>query len=278
MSLLSWLFPKQKRPTPAPAGRNAPAAVPAAGASPAGAAVRAAPPVDERMQRREQLYGVVRDVMVRAGILSAGYKFKVLSLDQRGAQFLVMVDMAPEYAGEPLRGVEIETLIVQTARVRCDILVTAVYWRINPQLAMHLAQRPGRGVQPAAVVVPAPPPPPAAPPPAHAGEREQDAAPSRPAPLVRPPHPPGPGLPAAGLAPAARPAGRFDPIEADEVAAFRKALATAAASRPAGLPAEPGATTRSGPLLPRASGFEDTLMPDQEPHKADLSSTQYGSL
>ena len=48
----------------------------------------------ERMARRELLYAVVREAMVRAGVLSSSYKFKVLSLDPRGRQFLVMVDLA----------------------------------------------------------------------------------------------------------------------------------------------------------------------------------------
>ena len=256
MSLLSWLFPKAKRPEPpsrpvpsagAPGPRSASAAPPAA-------------PVDERMQRREQLYGVVRDVMVRAGVLSAGYKFKVLSLDQRGAQFLVMVDMAPEYADEPMHGAETEALIVETARVRCDILVTAVYWRINPQLGRSQS---GRGIAPGALAAPA---------------RAAVGASSRPAPLLRSAPPidaptsrPTPLVARVGAG------GRFEPIEADEVAAFKQALASAAAARPATVPGAQG--TRSGPLLPPSpSGFEDTVMPGQEGHRANLSSTQYGDL
>ena len=71
--------------------------------------------------------------------------------------------------------------------------------------------------------------------------------------------------------------GRFEPIEADEVAAFKQALASAAAARPATVPGAQG--TRSGPLLPPSpSGFEDTVMPGQEGHRANLSSTQYGDL
>ena len=68
------------------------------------------------MERRELLYTVVRDAMVRAGVLSASYKFKVLSLDQRGRQFLVMMDLAREYGGETARLSEIEALIAQTPR------------------------------------------------------------------------------------------------------------------------------------------------------------------
>ena len=54
----------------------------------------------ERMARRELLYAVVRQAMMRAGVLSSGYKFKVLSLDPRGHQFLVMIDLARTYGGD----------------------------------------------------------------------------------------------------------------------------------------------------------------------------------
>lgn len=68
-------------------------------------------------------------------------KFKVLSLDQRGRQFLVMMDLAREYGGETARLSEIEALIAQTAKTRYDILVTAVYWRINDHVAVGLPQK-----------------------------------------------------------------------------------------------------------------------------------------
>ncbi|MBP7573686.1 MAG: hypothetical protein KA777_06885, partial [Rhodoferax sp.] len=48
----------------------------------------------ERLERRELLYNVVRECMMRAGVLSASYKFKVLSLDPRGRQYLIMMDLA----------------------------------------------------------------------------------------------------------------------------------------------------------------------------------------
>ena len=90
----------------------------------------------ERMARRELLYSVVRECMVRAGVLSSSYKFKVLSLDQRGRQFLVMMDLAHEFGGDTTKLAEIEALIAQSAKSRFDIVVTAVYWRINEHVAV----------------------------------------------------------------------------------------------------------------------------------------------
>ena len=179
---------------------------------------------DQRMARRELLYTVVRDAMMRAGVLAAGYKFKVLSLDQRGAQFLVMVDLAQEYGSDAARLSGIEDMVARSAKNRFDILVPAMYWRVNAQI--------GASAQPVAPV-------------------------PRTAPLV-PPAPPSP-----------LPMPRFEPIEADEMAAFKQALASAAA-------------VSSGPLLPPEeppTGFEDTaVQPNQEGRSSSLGSTQYGEL
>jgi len=96
---------------------------------------------------------------------------------------------------------------------------------------------------------------------------------SAPAPLVSAPAP---------LAAARQPSSaRFEPIEADEVAAFKRALANAAgASAASAAAAKPGVPVRSGPLLPpsQPTGFEDTEMPGADGPAPDLSSTQYGEL
>lgn len=94
----------------------------------------------ERSERREQLYGVVRDVMVRAGVLSASYKFKVLSLDNVGQRFVVMMDLARAYASETARLSEIEAMLAQAAKARMGAVVTAVYWRVSDQNAAAQAQ------------------------------------------------------------------------------------------------------------------------------------------
>lgn len=101
---------------------------------------------NERNERRELLYSVVREAMVRAGVLSSAYKFKVLSLDQRGRQFMIMMDLSREMGADPRRFGDIEILIAQSAKTKYDILVTAVYWRTSDHSASSL---PGK--------IPAPP-------------------------------------------------------------------------------------------------------------------------
>lgn len=317
MSLFSWFSRKPAPPKAKPrsAGAepsgllNADATVPLAPGRPGQPLLQPVPPEhaanrkNERMERRELLYTVVRDAMVRAGVLSASYKFKVLSLDQRGRQFLVMMDLAREYGGETARLSEIEALIAQTAKTRYDILVTAVYWRINDHVAVGLPQK---GITPTPVpsavapqgVVrkPVPAPAPAAPAPVAAPASSllfpaEPAArfPTTPTALGRTPSgttAPAPLLPAsntgpAPLAAASAPA-RFEPIEADEVAAFKRALADAAGRAPVApaAAARPGVAVRSGPLLPpsHSTDFADTEMPGSDGQSTALSTTQYGEL
>lgn len=161
MSLFSWFSrkpsPSKPRSPIEPSGLlNADATVPlAVGRNPAlepRPVEHAANRKNERMERRELLYTVVRHAMVRAGVLSASYKFKVLSLDQRGRQFLVMMDLAREFGGETVRLSEIEALIARTAKARYDILVTAVYWRINDHVAVGIPQK---GIAPLGASLPA---------------------------------------------------------------------------------------------------------------------------
>lgn len=137
MSLINWLSQKQttKPIGSASAGDTAAASVGVPDSTPAGGH-RA-----ERVERREQLYAVVRHAMSSAGVLSSSYKFKVLSLDSRGASFLVMMDMVSHAAEDPERMSEIESLIASNAKNRFEIVVAAVYWRLSDYVAAGLTHR-----------------------------------------------------------------------------------------------------------------------------------------
>lgn len=280
MSLFSWLSPKKKAAPPQTAPQSSglsrmESTKPYAAAARQGGAPNAQPAnrKQERMARRELLYSVVRDAMVHAGVLSSSYKFKVLSLDPRGRQFLVMVDLSAGAATDTARLAEIEALIAQQARARFDILVTAVYWRSIEHVAV--------------------------------GDPAVRPVPSRPAPLqAEPPQREAPTSQPAELmpAPAAHRHGRHEPLHPDEMTAFRQALATGmggaqamqqahAATRPAG--ADPQAnggahakafdgSLKHGPQsYTLLTGFEDTEMADDGAEAASgaaLSATQYGDL
>jgi hypothetical protein len=301
MSLFSWLMPKKpaKSAPPTSSGLSRiDSTKPYNGPKQGPAAQPNAQPANrkgERMARRELLYGVVRESMVRAGVLSSSYKFKVLSLDARGRQFLVMVDLSHGAGGETGRLAEIEALIAQGAKSRYDILVTAVYWRSNEHVAVGdpIARSP-----------------------VHTAATPSRPSPLEPAPFVEslPPvaQPETVSQPAELQAAPERGRAQYDPLHPDEVEAFKRALAAGAVRNQPLPPAIPAAATAMAAARPAASaakvniglatmaghatarsfdgsnkhgpqsytlltGFEDTEMPEQ-PEATGLSATQYGEL
>lgn len=188
----------------------------------------------ERNARRERLYGVVRHSMANAGVLSSAYRFKVLSLDGRGRQFLVMVDLVGAPGSDTADLGRIEAAMQQSAKVQHGIVVKAVYWREAPEAGGQRAAAPG---------VPA------------TQARSSGAAVAAAAAAVV----------AAEAAPGEPLTPDADPLLAEEIAAFRQALAEGT-ERPAPRAAQ---VPQSYTLL---TGFEDTEI--REP----LSTSQHGDL
>lgn len=254
MSLFSWLAPRKRPPilqAPSSGLSRMESTRPAAGLR-GGATAQPANRKQERMARRELLYGVVREAMVRAGVLSTAYKFKVLSLDARGRQFMVMVDLAQASVADatgPLA--EIEATIAQWAKARHDIVVTAVYWRSSEHVAVGEPAAPAQAraavpmAEPAVAIAPPNP-------------RFDDV--SRPAELL-------------AETPAPQPATHYDPLHPDEVAAFRRALAMGVAA-----PVERRASHRPATSYALLTGFEDTEVTETDASVERLSGTQYGEL
>jgi hypothetical protein len=86
-----------------------------------------------RLLRREQLFGVVRESLIRGGVLSTSYTFKVLNLDSNGDSFIVLVDLALPAQSLPDEFLlEIERWIQQSAKARHTMDVRAIYWRRKP--------------------------------------------------------------------------------------------------------------------------------------------------
>ncbi len=194
----------------------------------------------QRLERRELLYAVVRESMARVGMLSSSYKYKVLSLDSRGSQYLIMMDLPKAMAEHIGQLAEIEEIVTQNARMRHKIDVTAVYWRINElsKSSTAVLRKPRPEVELGAV-----------------------------APAIG-------ETPQAPLVPGDRKR-RFEPIRPDEVNAFKQALATGNKTKPGSstrpLPADFAPTE-----FPQTE-FEETRM-DEEAERLPLSRTQYGDL
>ncbi len=191
----------------------------------------------KRHARREQLYLAIREAFTHAGVLSATYKFKVLSLDQAGNEFLVMMDVDQAFDHRADKLAHIESRVVQIAKTSYEIRVTSVYWRVSTSaVTRNTNTAPQNLAQTAAV---------------QASER------------VTPPAKKTPGL-------------RYDPIQDDEVAAFKQALMAASAKGTAS--ADTTSKSRSGPRsYTLLTGFEDTEMPESAGMPV-LSATQYGDL
>lgn len=194
----------------------------------------------ERYERREQLYGVVRETMARSGLISSSYKFKVLSLDSRGLDYLIMVDVAASIMADESKLHDMEENIIRAAKNRHAMLVNAVYWRANEHV---LAQRVSRTERVAQELQAGSP---------HSAIDDRAFANT------------------TSLKP-------YDPLREDELQAFKKALASIPAQGPL---SAPGQIVQTGPRKPMpARDFQDTVVDDGgERTPSPLSSTQWGDL
>lgn len=136
-----------------PAGAPGPAGTPAAKPGPHASGLR-----QQRAGRREQLFALVRENMIRMGVLSSHYKFKVLTLDPAGEQFIVMVDWQPGALGaDPVFEKQFEAglqhLLVERQQ---GFKVKAVYWRGHVEGGVAAGLPPARATHPTPATAPAP--------------------------------------------------------------------------------------------------------------------------
>jgi len=239
VSLFSWLFSKSPAKSAASADLDDKLS---STRQPAAAADPLAELKQQRHHNRESLYEVVRSVMLRSEVLSSHYKFKVLSLDTKGRQFLVMIDLLNDAALQPHRWSAIEQLMTLTALQHHDLQVKGLYWRLMMQPTTPTVAMPAKSDTPLS-----------------------QAAPQAAVAAV------------AASAPIAAPIHGFEPIHQDEMLAFKKAIADAT---PAGESApEAGKVVSSGPRrAPPAHGYEDTQLLEPEEGASPLSQTQLGGL
>lgn len=199
MNWLPWRKPALDKRAARAAGSNAPPTVPMISSRRA-----------RRMEQREKVFGVVRESMIRAGMISSSYSFKVLALDAEGKSFLVLMDTrVPEQDLTDNDLLEIEQWMQSTAHSRHAIRVKAVYWRRDAK-----SEQTGVSLRATMDV-----------------QAHRESALSQPAPLL-PEAAATPAEPSAGKPGSRRPI--MQTVSEDEVEAFRLALAQAAAQRPNG--------------------------------------------
>jgi hypothetical protein len=240
MSLFDWLMPKSRHPKQAVSTATN-AVLPRQTSSGHAATTPDTDLKTQRQERRERLYAVVREAMLRSEVLASRYKFKVLSLDTHGRQFLVMVDLLDARAVPPERFSTIEQLIISHAAQQHGMYVKSVYWRVNELATVA-------------------PPTPA---PHGSAQVERAATPVPQAPRVAPQQP--------TQAPV------FDPIDQAEVLAFKKAIGALPSAKTEAIA---GQLRTSGPHRPSVrTGYEDTqLLESPEDQASPLSRTQFGDL
>lgn len=197
----------------------------------------------QSLARREQLYGAIRESLLRVGILAGSYKFKVLALDQSGRRYLVMIDLVSSLSHDVAKMAEVEALIAASVLSRYDLAVTAVYWRRDE----HLGET---QVQPVEVI----PTPAMAEAPVSAHEVPKNSA----VPVAVDEH--------AGS--------RYEPLQTEEMLAFKRALAvTGPAAAPTGAARAPARS-----YSPLATGYEDTQVVSPDTRPPGLGVSQYGEL
>jgi hypothetical protein len=114
----------------------------------------------QRLEQRELLYAVVRETMARLGLITSSYKYKVLSLDTQGRQYLIMMDFKKDMQSQAPLMSEIEHLLTQEAHSRHGIQITGLYWRFSDYKPLdgHEPATHGAKVKPAAVAAATPAP------------------------------------------------------------------------------------------------------------------------
>ncbi len=253
MSLFSWLKNTPQTPRGRAGSAQNPANLKAGAAQTTQEAVEAAERrKDDRSRMRELLYNVVRETMVRVGVLSSSFKFKVLATDSKGRKFIVMMDLSSDFGGEISKLAEIEAMIRQSASNRYSIVVSSVYWRAeDPAVTRKTGD-------------------------VHAGEIYRATLPAASAGAAATP------MPAVAKA-------RIEPVLAHEVVALKQALGSAAAKTAA--PAGAGNRAQKAPIMLTgyenteiiesefpAHEIAETEILDDEPREPALGPTQYGEL
>ncbi len=123
-TIAGWLQAKPKRASAAQQTPDGSSSTPSTGAVPFSTR-------ELRAQRREQLFALVREHMIRAGVLSGAYKFKALTLDKTGNHFLVLMDIQTDSVPhDPAHLSGLEAALQKAAKDLLQIEVKYVYWRL----------------------------------------------------------------------------------------------------------------------------------------------------
>lgn len=105
--------------------------------------------LEERMAlRREMMFDVARSTLADHGLGAGVCRFRVVAADRRSHSFAVMVDLPFEYLegdeGRPQALRHLGAQMAEAARLRFNLLVVGVYWRVDETLHLSDAARHSR--------------------------------------------------------------------------------------------------------------------------------------
>lgn len=95
---------------------------------------------ERRMLTRALLARLVKETMLRAGVLSGQFHFKTLAMDREGTTYNVLIDLDPSAARITADiGALCESRMRHDALARHELAIAAVYWRNT--VAVPVTQR-----------------------------------------------------------------------------------------------------------------------------------------
>jgi hypothetical protein len=173
--------------------------------------------LDERMQvRREMVFESVREHLVLLEIISSMYKFRAVALDSRQHRFMLAFDVVSGFvarrSGKVMRLNEVEEFLRERTFSRYGVRIDAIYWRFHADTARY-----------------------------ERGHRTEDAAQApdlataarpQPALAVTPEGGTQGAIQGAAQAGQLKPASRHQPVSAEEMQAFERAIAEGAKPPP----------------------------------------------
>lgn len=81
--------------------------------------------------RREKISKIVANLLSRSGIEAQHYKLKMLTLDTKGNEYVVMLDLAREHIAFSSSLRQLERHIIKESLDQFNIVVRSVYWQFN---------------------------------------------------------------------------------------------------------------------------------------------------
>lgn len=90
---------------------------------------------ERKAYRRERLYQSIRETFLSMEVVSQMYRFKVMPVDERHHRFIAMIDVAKSFVTGPNSKTKSFAAMEQSMRIntykRFGVLIDGIYWRVS---------------------------------------------------------------------------------------------------------------------------------------------------